>query len=146
MAWASTQAMLSLLDNNLGQCGLHVCALPISAFFGISHGEALALVMPFVLAELAKIRPEKVSGLVAILSGETADVGNLTVREALDLAVQEMDEWLGEIGLRRTLKDYGVSDADVQALAGSVNMARLADAWGREVSEEEMAENYRKCL
>ncbi len=104
------------------------------------------MVMPFVLAELAKIRPEKVSGLVAILSGETADVGKLIAREALDLAVQEMDEWLGEIGLRRTLKDYGVSDADVQALAGSVNMARLADAWGREVSEEEMAENYRKCL
>ena len=142
MSWAATQAGLTLLATSMGESGLHVFCLPISAHFNIPHGEALALSMPIALPALCKIRPQKVVKLARLFGKDVPQ----SESEACDFAVHRMDEWLNEINLKRKLSDYGIKDSDIPKLAKSMNMDRIQRAWDREMSYQEVEEYYRKNL
>ncbi|MBA7580933.1 1,3-propanediol dehydrogenase [subsurface metagenome] len=142
MSWAATQAGLTLLATSMGESGLHVFSLPISAHFQIPHGEAVALSMPIALPELCKIRPQKAAKLARLFSEEVPQ----SEKEACDFAVHKMDEWLCEISLKRKLSDYGIKESDIPKLAKSLNIDRIQRAWEREMSYQEVETYYKKNL
>jgi alcohol dehydrogenase YqhD (iron-dependent ADH family) len=146
MAWASTQAGLCVLAGDTGESALHVFCLPVSALFDVAHGEALALVMPFVLPELAKIRPQKVARLLNMFVDDPGTVKNLSTQAACDLTLQKMDLWLEDIGLKLRFSEYGIQDSDMSALTQSINFTRLTNAWERSITHEEVEELYRQNL
>ncbi len=144
MAWASTQAGFCLL-NNSGESGLHVFSLPLSAIFDVSHGEALSACMPMVLAQLAKTVPDKVASIAAVFQQGQDTVGP-SLKDKSPGAVQQMEQWLKDIGLKRRLSDFGIKAADMDTLAKSINLNRLSSAWGRDISISEVKELYQQCL
>jgi len=146
MSWASTQAGFTLLATNMGESGLHVFSLPVSAHFDVSHGEALAVVMPFVLEELSKIRPKKTAKLASILSREKDTGVGRNEKEACAFTQQAMERWFSAIHLKRRLSDYGIQERDLGKIAASINRDRLTNAWKKEFTFEEVRAYYARCL
>ncbi len=144
MAWASTQAALCVLAESY-ESGLHVFSLPLSGLFKVPHGEALALVMPFVIQELIKIRPDRVSKLLNVFVPEI-EVFKLNEKERCTRCVKEIESWLKRLGLNRQLSDYGIAESDLEKCSFITNKPRLLAAWGRDVSNDDVQNFLRLVL
>jgi alcohol dehydrogenase len=136
MGWASAQAALCVLAESF-ESGLHVFSLPLSGLFQVPHGEALAIVMPFVIRELTKIRPDRVSRLLDVFAPLEKTM-NLGEEDRCNLCIQEMEKWLKRLGLNKKISDYGVKKEDIPKLAETTNKKRIEDAWERTITQKDV--------
>lgn len=140
MLWESTQGGLCDLAGIVGT-GLHAFSLPLSALFDVPRGEALALVMPLILDKITELRPHKVARLSRIFDYEPPVIGN-THGRACRIVSRKLNRFIGQIGMKHHLMDYGIGEHDVKDLAASINYDRLATAWGRKVTPSEVEDAY----
>lgn len=112
MAWADTLA--GILIFNAGTTLPHAVAQPISGRFPrVRHGETLAIVYPAIMEFSWQSRPDKFARLSAWFRGQPAAPG--TAEAARD-SVACVTELLDRIGLRLTLADFRLTDADIAPL------------------------------
>lgn len=135
MSWAATQGALCVLAP-MGESGLHVFGLAVSAVIDAAHGRALAAVMPPVLADLAEGYPERAARLAEMLGDEAR----------AERAVPAMEQWMGEIGMRVTLRDLGASESDLPAFVAATSLQRLETGYHRRMSEQDVGAVYRAAL
>ncbi|MGI5818209.1 MAG: iron-containing alcohol dehydrogenase [Armatimonadota bacterium] len=135
MSWAATQGALCVLAP-MGESGLHIFGLAVSAVIDAPHGRALAAVMPPVLADLAGGYPERAAGLAAMLGDEAR----------ADRAVPAMTRWLEQIGMRLTLSDLGAEGRDLAALVAATSMQRLESGYHRPMGEDDVRAIYEAAL
>ncbi|MEA3401148.1 MAG: iron-containing alcohol dehydrogenase [Armatimonadota bacterium] len=135
MSWAATQGALCVLAP-MGQSGLHVFGLAVSAVLDAVHGLALAAVMPTVLEDLARAYPERASRLAEMLGEESA----------AERAVPGMRRWTAEIGVDVTLRDLGADEGDLDALVRATNMDRLERSYHRPLRANDVRAVYRSAL
>ena len=96
----------------------HACANPLTAHYDITHGIALAILLPHVVRWNASIVPELYSDLLTVTAGGSSD-GNPGGKLAAKLA------GLGAAaGLPDTLRAAGVQESDLETLAKDA-----ADQW-----------------
>jgi len=145
MLWESTQGGLCDLAG-LGGIGLHPFSLPLSAHLDLPRGDAMALCMPIVLPQFARLRPEKTARLARVFAAEDEDVPFMSPKEACELVLRRMGEWLKQIGLAGRLSQHGVTAKSIPELAAGVDLERLKRAWGRDVSRSEVEELYSRNL
>jgi alcohol dehydrogenase len=145
MMWESTQGGLCDLAG-LGGIGLHAFSLPLSALLDLPRGESLALCMPIVLPEFARVRPDKVARLARVFAENDEEVPFLSNKEACDLVIRRMGEWLKKIGLAGKLGQHGVKTATIRELAASIEVERLKRSWGRSVTRAEVEDLYSRNL
>ena len=112
----------------------HAIAYPLGTLFGIPHGVANALIFPHVLAANAGAAP-----------GKTRDIC-----VALGLAGSESElqhsatEFCRALGLPMTLRDHGVSEAALPAMAEQAHgIRRLMDHNPRDLSVGDIEAIYR---
>jgi alcohol dehydrogenase class IV len=111
MAWGDTLGGISLATNAV--IIPHVLAMVLGGRYGIPHGRAIATVM---VACLKHSRPGCVAALarVARLLGCEERFSD----EALaDRAIEAIERFIAELGLARTVLDYGVPEADLESIA-----------------------------
>jgi alcohol dehydrogenase class IV len=110
----------------------HSLSHPLSARFGVHHGLANGLFLPHVM-RWNEARNAGVYGRLGIATGQADFTG----------AVEKL---LTEIGVTGKLRDFGVTEADLDALAA----AAFADACHRtnpvEVTQEDLRELYVRAL
>lgn len=135
MSWAATQAAMCVVAP-LGEAGLHIFGLPISAVLDAPHGETLAAMLPAVLTDLAEAHPDKCARLAQILGGEARP----------EACVGAAGRWLASIGMRMTLRGLGATEEHCRRLADSVNMDRLASSYCKRLTREDVQEMYRAAL
>ena len=138
LSWAATQAAMCVLAP-LGEAGLHIFGLPISALFDTAHGVTLAIMMPAVLEQLCEAFPERCRELAAILGGDAPDTAPEGCAEA-------MERWLREIDMEYRLSDVGATDEDCARLAAAINTTRLNERYHRAMTPEQIEELYRGRL
>ncbi len=135
MSWAATQGALCVLAP-MGESGLHIFGLAVSAVIDAAHGRALAAVMPPVLADLAGGYPERAARLAGMLGDE----------ERADRAVPAMVRWLEEIDMRVTLADLGADESDLPALVAATSRQRLDGGYHRPMDEADVRAIYEDAL
>lgn len=135
MSWAATQGALCVLAP-MGESGLHIFGLAVSAVIDAAHGRALAAVMPPVLADLAEGYPERAAGLAGMLGDEAR----------AERAVPAMERWLEEIGMRVTLRDLGADADDLEALVAATSMQRLEGGYHRPMGEGDVRAVYEAAM
>lgn len=105
-----------LLSAHLAGCAIehsmlgaaHACANPLTARFGITHGVAIGILLPHVI----RFNAERSPGAYSVVD---SDAGSL---------VRRVDAMLAVAGLPRTLREVGVPEDAVTALA-----AEAAKQW-----------------
>jgi alcohol dehydrogenase class IV len=113
MAWADTLAGLSIA--NAGVTLPHGIAMAMSGLYPhIAHGQALASVYPAIVRFSWKYAPEKFAFLGRQLRPEEKDLSD---EAAAMMAVEALEAFLQAIGLRKSLKELGVPENELDLLA-----------------------------
>jgi len=113
MAWADTLGGLCIA--NAGVTLPHGMGMAIGGMYpNVAHGESLAIVYPAFTRFTWKSAVPQFSTLARLLNPE---LKKLTDEQAAEKSVEEMDKFLKKIGLWISLKDKGMPESEINALA-----------------------------
>ena len=105
--WIASIAHNNLLDTGReADWGSHRIEHELSAQYGITHGEGMAVVTLAWLKYAARVKPEKPAQLAVRVFG--ADPFNYTAEEQVLILVSELERFFKMLGLRTTLTQMGI--------------------------------------
>ena len=109
------QYMTGMAFSNVGLGVVHGMAHPLSAFYGIPHGVANAVLLPYVMEFNKDYTGEKFREIARGLGVDGVDGMNETeYRQAAIDAVRKLSL---DVNIPQTLKEIGVQEEDLPALA-----------------------------
>ena len=109
------QYMTGMAFSNVGLGVVHGIAHPLSAFYGIPHGVANAVLLPYVMEFNKDYTGEKFREIARVLGVDGVDGMNETeYRQAAIDAVRKLSL---DVNIPQTLKEIGVQEEDLPALA-----------------------------
>ena len=98
-------------------CLPHRLQYPLGARTGCGHAEGVAALMPAWLARTAAVAPDRLATIARSAGLATEDDASRVAAERLTDRVGQL---LDRIGIRRTLRDFGVGPDDVDRLVAAV--------------------------
>ena len=137
----ATMAMAAGMNAHMGLC--HALAMPLCGLYGMAHGQACGMVLPYVLefnAEVARSKVAAVFRAMGFTSGEAGDgaVGGAHYRE---LAV-----FLGEVGIAGRLSDFGYRDDHMRTIVQGTLASVQARFNPRTPSEDDLVGLVRRLI
>lgn len=113
MAWADTLAGLSIASAAVTLP--HGIAMAMSGMYSqIAHGQALASVYPAIMRYTYKTSIAKFARVARLLNPTLQDVSD---REAASLLGDELEKFTETLGIKKSLKELGVIEAEIPLLA-----------------------------
>ncbi len=142
MANASMLAGLAFANGFLG--GVHAIAMAMGGQFGVPHGVANALMLPYVMEFNEMAATEKFAGIAEAL-GEP--IRGRSEREAAHLATLAVHRLVTDVGLPHTLRDVKIGPEGIPALAQeSFGNQRLLKNNPRSATVEDLTRIVRAAL
>lgn len=142
MAMASLMAGISLANAGVG--AVHALAYPLGGQFGVPHGVANSLLLPYVLEYNLVALPERF-GQVAALLGEP--VAGLSPVAAAERALEAVRRLSRDVGIPARMSAFGVTEAHIPGMAEQAHATRrLMDNNPRRLTLAEVREIYRAAL
>ncbi len=120
----------------LGIC--HACANPLTAHYGITHGMAIALLLPHVIRFNAPVAEHLYGELAAVNSLNNGELAS----EILAKRVTELNAFAGQPS---RLRDCGVSDTILPILAEESRQQWTANFNPRPATEDDLLNVYRQA-
>ena len=133
LAWASTMACsaFSGLGGGNGSMTLHGIEHPLSGLYDIAHGDGLAALLPAWLADVSRVRADR----VRLLGEQVFGAGD---------GQKAVEDWLKSVGMRLRLEGLGVAKSVIAELA---RLAPISSPWiinnPTEVSQADLERLYR---
>ncbi|MCZ8519549.1 iron-containing alcohol dehydrogenase [Paenibacillus caseinilyticus] len=127
-----------------GTAAVHALAYPLGGKFGIPHGVANSMLLPHVTAY-----NRDAIGARLLLAAQAMGLSGpqMTEEEAGDRVIGTLLEWTRELGIPQSLRTYGVSEEDVEALTtAALQVTRLLANNPKAVDAEAVSGLYRKLL
>lgn len=143
MLLASALAGLAIENSMLG--AVHACANPLTAHFGIVHGEAVGVMLPHVVRFNAADPAARRAYAELASAPEIACVSD-GLEPAVAALVEELETLLNRAGIARSLADLGVTADAVPQLAAEATRQWTAQFNPRPVNEVDFAALYRAAL
>lgn len=129
---------------NAGVTAVHAFAYPIGAEFHIPHGVANSIMLTPVMAFNMLGIPSKFAEMAKIFG---MNISGMNEREAATEAIEALRVLSNDLGLPRSLSQYGVKEEHVPALAeGVMKVTRLLANNPRELTVADAEEIYRRVL
>lgn len=141
MLVASSMAGIGFHDAGLG--AVHALANTLGAHFGVHHGTANALFLPYVIDFNIEAAPERFARIAVALGEETA---GLTTHEAALRASAAVHRLAEETGVPRHLSEVGVGADAIPSLARDALTQADLPGNPREVSLADLTDLYTKAL
>jgi alcohol dehydrogenase len=92
----------------------HACANPLTAQFGVTHGQAVGLMMPHVIRFNGTQCDPLYGELIRDIRG---DLGSLTQGEATEMLASLVTQWTSKAGLQTSLRGLKIESKDISNLA-----------------------------
>lgn len=108
------QYITGMAFSNVGLGLVHGMAHPLSAFYDTPHGIANAVLLPYVMQFNAESVGTKFAEIAEAMG---ADISNMSLIEATQTAIDTVKQLSQDIGIPQTLKEIGVKEEDLDALA-----------------------------
>ena len=109
------QYVTGMAFSNVGLGVVHGMAHPLSAFYDTPHGVANAVLLPYIMAFNAEYTGEKFREIASMIGVENVD--GMTQNEYRKAAVDAVRQLSEDVGIPQTLKEIGVKEEDLPALA-----------------------------
>jgi len=122
---------------------VHAMSHPVSGFYGVPHGVANAILLPYVM-EFNLIGNAKRFADVAQAMGE--DTFGLTTMEAARLSVKAVRELNQDVGIPSSLKEYGVTEEHLDAMIEDTFKSGNVPVNPVKVNREQIAAIYRRAM
>lgn len=137
------QLHAGLAFGNASVALVHAMSRPLGAHFGIPHGQANAILLPWVMEYNRPACPEKFVRIAEALGGS---VNSLPLKEASLFAVDAVRDIYAATGLPLTLSELGVSDAAIPTLARDASQSGSVLFNPRKPTLKEIERLYLACL
>ncbi|MBW2148833.1 MAG: iron-containing alcohol dehydrogenase [Deltaproteobacteria bacterium] len=142
MSLASLLAGIAFTNSGLGL--VHAMALSLGGKFPLSHGEAVATLLPAVMEYNACSDFSKFADIASVMGEDTLGMGR---SDAAMMAARAVKKLADDIGIPAGLKAFGVKEKDIPLLAeGTLKIQRLLVGNPRKVSRAEQVEEVLKKL
>ncbi len=116
LMWASTWALNGWIGIGVpNDWATHGIGHELTAFYGLDHGQTLAIVLPGVLRALKEQKAEKIIRLGEQVFGI---YNNLSHDERIEYTIQAVESFFEEMGVKTHLSDYGLEADAVEAIYG----------------------------
>ncbi|MBQ0161072.1 MAG: iron-containing alcohol dehydrogenase, partial [Bacteroidales bacterium] len=109
------QYMTGMAFSNVGLGVVHGMAHPLSAFYGTPHGVANAVLLPYVMRYNAEFTGDKFREIARVMGVPGVDA--MSPAEFRKAAVDAVVALSKDVGIPQTLKEIGVKQEDLDALA-----------------------------
>ena len=140
MAYA--QYIAGMGFSNVGLGIVHSMAHSLGAFFDTPHGVANALLLPHVLRFNGQVCPELFRNMGKAFN---LDMDNLTDEEAVDRVVEAVAELSKNLGIPQTLKEIGIPEEMLPALAQQAINDICTAGNPREVTVDDIIALYKEA-
>lgn len=105
LMWASTWALNEWIAQGVSEdWATHMIGHELTAFYGIDHGQTLAIVLPGVMHLLRAQKEEKILQLGKNVFG----IDSGTIDERIDMTINQIDQFFRSIGIKTKLSEYGL--------------------------------------
>lgn len=111
------QYITGMAYSNVGLGVVHGMSHPLSAFYDTPHGIANAVLLPYILEFNKAYTGDKFRAIATAMGVQGAD--GLSIEEARKAAIGAVKKLSQDVGIPKTLKEIGVKEEDLQALAES---------------------------
>lgn len=109
------QYVTGMAFSNVGLGVVHGMAHPLSAFYDTPHGVANAVLLPYVMAFNAPYTGEKFREIARTMGVKGVD--EMSEEEYRKAAIDAVKQLSMDVGIPQTLKEIGVKEEDLDALA-----------------------------
>lgn len=138
MAWGSMIAGLSFY--NAGVSGVHALAYPLGGMFKVPHGEANAVLLPYIFDFIWPYATPKMNMMAQALNVYEEDMSE---EEAAKAAVLELKSIVEDVQIPADLTHFGVKRDDLKALTeAATKQSRLLARSPKSYSYEEIFDRY----
>ena len=130
--------------SNVGLGVVHGMAHPLSAFYDTPHGVANAVLLPYVMAFNAEYTGEKFREIARMMGVKNVD--SMTQDEYRKAAVDAVRQLSKDVGIPQTLKEIGVKEEDLPALADAAMADVCTGGNPRPCTKELVLEVYKTAF
>ena len=109
------QYVTGMAFSNVGLGVVHGMAHPLSAFYDTPHGVANAVLLPYVMEFNAEYTGTKYREIARAMG--VKDVDDMNMEEYRKAAIDAVKQLSLDVGIPLTLKEIGVKETDLEALA-----------------------------
>ena len=138
------QYMTGMAFSNVGLGVVHGMAHPLSAFYDTPHGVANAVLLPYVMAFNAPYTGEKFRDIARAMGVEGTE--KMSAEEYRQAAVDAVRRLSVDVGIPQTLKEIGVREEDLEALAEAAMADVCTGGNPRPCSKELVLEVYKTAF
>lgn len=104
LMWASTWALNGWIAQGVPEdWATHMIGHELTAFYGLDHGQTLAIVLPGIMTILKEQKSKKITRLGKEVFGIEGD-------NAIDKTIEAVDTFFRQMGIKTHLSDYGLGD------------------------------------
>jgi alcohol dehydrogenase len=141
MLVASSMAGIGFHDAGLG--AVHALANTLGAHFGVHHGTANALFLPYVMDFNLSAAPARFARIATALG---VDTSGLTVEDAALAAAAAVHKLAADTGVPTKLSEVGVSEDAIEKLAQDALVQADLPGNPRQTTLSDLVDLYRKAL
>ena len=138
------QYVTGMAFSNVGLGVVHGMAHPLSAFYDTPHGVANAVLLPYVMEFNASHTGEKFREIARAMGVRGVD--EMTQEEYRRAAVDAVRQLSKDVGIPQTLKEIGVKEEDLDALAEAAMADVCTGGSPRPCSKELVLEVYQTAF
>ena len=141
MLLASAMAGIAFSQTRLGN--VHAMSHPVGAQFGVHHGLANAVLLPYVMEFNLVSRAGKFADVAEALGGDTDGLGD---QEAARLAVKLVRQLNKDLGIPEKLGPLGVEESGIGDLAEATMRSANVAVNPRKTTLEDVEEIFRQAI
>lgn len=142
MLMGSLLAGMTLASAGVGAC--HALAYPLGAFFNVPHGLSNAILIPYIMRYNLIGSLERYAEVAELLGVDTTGI---TLREAAEMAVDEVSILLEDVGMLRTLRELDIPEGSIEEMVeAAMNVERPIANNPRVMTKEVAARIYREAF
>ena len=140
MAYA--QYIAGMGFSNVGLGIVHSMAHSLGAFFDTPHGVANALLLPYVMRFNGQVCPELFKNMGRAFGLE---MDNISDEEAVDVVVDAIKDLSKKLGIPQSLKELGVPEEMIPALANQAINDVCTPGNPRDVTVDDLIDLYKQA-
>ncbi|MDR2979356.1 MAG: iron-containing alcohol dehydrogenase [Bacteroidales bacterium] len=111
LMWASTWGLNDWIGQGVTtDWATHMIGHELTAFFGIDHGQSLAIVLPGVMNVMRKEKEEK----ILQMGKNIFHLEKGTTDQRIDQTIASVENFFKSLGVKTKLSDYSVNEAGIQ--------------------------------
>lgn len=115
LMWASTWALNGWIAQGVPEdWATHMIGHELTAFFGLDHGQTLAIVLPGIMTVLKEQKSKKIIRL-------GKEVFGIEGNNAIEETIKAVESFFEQMGIRTHLSDYGLGDEAIGKVVERMN-------------------------